>query len=388
VLLELQEFWKLFPFFLTEIQFHLQQSKQLQQRLSLYRIYLTTEQAEWNAFMINESIISFLYPKLRPLTVPPPANQHLVKKAKVSYNVPNSTAINTRTANNPTGAPLTRTNSIKRQTPSLVKRISSTDGASSVPATNTLLSVLNVQQQGQQLSMPSPASQVNPQIVNKSPFLPSSISSDSFPGLPSASSSSALPKPPGLEKPKKRINLTDQSTTLQRTASQEQRDKQPTLKESTSPPIPCPPSPSTSIASLANLSIISNPTTNNQFSTSNTPLPNTTAANANKEKKTNSGQKKLNKSNLQLHEHEFQQQQQNHPYLQNGNSKISPVLLMKTPIRQRSYSITDTSLNSVKTQLFFKDENNYPSSFQPLSNTKLFDENKIVLKNREILLQR
>jgi hypothetical protein len=398
VLFELQEFWKLFPFFLEQSGYVFQHKQS--QRLQVNKVYFTTEQAEWNSLMINESLIHFLFPKLKQLISLPPSFNHQLQGARkkyssdqtssltssnqqqhLSYNNNNNRFMNTaQAANNyPNNNNNTTRSMVKRQTPSLIKRIPSNsvepngnnpflNTGNNNSQTTTLLSVLNnIPSQQQQPIIPQ---QFHASISMKSPSSETFQTAPPPPGL----NINIPPRPPSQAAEKGMIKRSN-TTPVTRTVSSSQEKK----IENPSSPQFCPPSPSTSINSFTNLSLLSNPT-NTQ---SNTPLP------MNPPKKT-SGQKKLNKFNLQVHETEFQRQ---HSVQTSGNStnlKTSPMHShnMKTPIRQRSCSITDTSLNSVRTQLFLRNKD-YTKEGHHSSNRKpsMDETTKIIPNNKEFLLQ-
>jgi hypothetical protein len=363
------------------------------------KVYFTTEQAEWNSLMINESLIHFLFPKLKQLISLPPSVNHQLQGARKKYtsdqttssnpqylsynnnNNSNNRFMNTAQAannypnnnNNPTRS------AVKRQTPSLIKRIPSNSvephgnnlflsAGNNYSQTTTLLSVLNnIPSQQQQPVIPQ---QFHAPTSMKSPSSESFIHSQTAPPPPGLNIN-VPPRPPSQVADKCMIKRSN-TTPVARTVSSEKKSENP------SPPQFCPPSPSTSINSFTNLSLLSNPT-NPQ---SSTPL-------LNPPKKT-SGQKKLNKFNLQVHETEFQRQHSVQTSGTSTNLKTSPMHShsMKTPIRQRSCSITDTSLNSVRTQLFLRNKDNTKEG-HPSSNRKpsMDETTKIIPNNKEILLQ-
>lgn len=303
VVLELQEFWRMFPMFYIESTLYYQKIRNDPAfPVSLRKLYFTNEQAEWNCFSFTENMLSFHYPKLKILLQRARANQSNVKRISLNSGVSTNNEPNLR-----------RTGSIKRQTPSLVQ-----PKVDSVPLT------------------------INMAFVNPTQMSNSNVTETHIvPPINTAPTSEAPPLPPSMP-PKRPGNKVKKKPTLETKGnSAEKKDTIP----------PCPPSPATSIASLANLSILSNPT-NHQISASSTPVVSLL------NRTTSTSQKKLTRLNLQIQEREF---------LSNNLLKKSP--MVKTPSRQRSISITDETLSTVKTQLFGTERD--LNKAKPISNNKL-----------------
>jgi hypothetical protein len=140
------------------------------------------------------------------------------------------------------------------------------------------------------------------------------------------------------------------------------------LRSTSDPPMVCPPSPATSIASTS-MSMISNTSTFHsvQLVASRkkiNPAGGTSSA----------GTHKATKSNVVKNDSE--------------NGVKSPMLTRASPlIRQRSLSITDISLNSVKAQLFSTNQLN-PGYDALLSPSQTLSQDRFLPKNKRILMER
>lgn len=322
IIIQLQEFWKKNPSVLKEITpvISTYSTKIVKQKL-----YQIGEQSEWNSIILSEKMIQLFVPTIAKCLALPSRIQPIVKE-RTSIPPPPQPSFSAAIQSINTHP--TPTKPVKRQTPSVIQRQPSIDPTAylgNIASIGTFESNNNV----------------------NSPRIAIAVSStDNSRSIPKQTKNSSTPK-------LTRAATIDSALHVQTLAY---KDSQ------LPPPSACPPSPTTSVNSLANLSIVSNPsvtqpTSNGKEKASLMRSVSTASYQTSANKNgilagATSRAQKLNKTNLQQHEDLI-----NNSF---GQSKKSPYI---SPLmRQRSQSITDASLNSVRTQLFVGKEGNVVSA--------------------------